>query len=173
MADIVLVKAGETPTGERELMVLRNFLFGTVDGLDEKSRTNWRRLWNWLLRCEAGEVAKVSVQRTRHGPFHRRHMLIESRVFNGQERFSEFDQFRNWLKVGAGHVDWFPGPRGGVVPIPKSISYSSLEEVDMRSFHDSAMAFLRTPHAIKALWPHLPDAQRDEAIHTILSEFNE
>jgi hypothetical protein len=100
-------------------------------------------------------------------------MAMEQRVFEAQERITDFEQFRLWVKLGAGHVDWMAGPRGGVVPVPKSISYSKLDEDAMREFHEKVVEFLRSEHAIKYLWPKLPDANRDAAMHNLLSEFDE
>ena len=99
-------------------------------------------------------------------------MAIEQAVFDGQERFQQFDQFRNWLKIGAGHVDWVPGAKGGIVPLPKSISYAELEESDMREFHANVLAFLRGPHAAPYLWRHLSADRAAEMMETILSGFD-
>jgi hypothetical protein len=65
------------------------------------------------------------------------------------------------------------GPKGGVVPIPKSISYRKCEEGVMRQFHDDAMAFLRTDYACKYLWPHLSSLQAAEMMETVLRRFDE
>jgi hypothetical protein len=100
-------------------------------------------------------------------------MAMEQAVFESQERFDNFDQFRTWLKVGAGHVEWFPGPKGGVIPVPRSISYAKLEQDEMEKVHAAIVAFLRTPHAIKTLWPSLPDSQRDLAVEAVLTSFDE
>lgn len=173
MSDITLVRQHGAVFTEEEKSVARRVLFGVVDGLGEKGRRQWRRFFGTLMRLEPGEMVDIKTHKARSGPFHRRHMLIETRVFEAQERIAEFEEFRLWLKVGAGHVTWMAGPKGGVVPVPKSISYSRLEEDDMREFHEAAVAFLRTPHAIRFLWPKLPDAQRDAAMEAVLSEFDE
>jgi len=174
MADITLVKQEPTEIPEADRAAARRVLFGLVDGLGERGKKQWRRFVNGLMRLEPGEMVEIKTRKPRSGPFHRRHMLLETRVFEAQERFDQFDPgFRDWLKVGAGFVIWYPGPKGGVFPVPKSISYDQLEEDDMRQLHEDMVAFLRTPHAIKTLWPKLPAAQRSEAIESILQGFNE
>lgn len=70
-----------------------------------------------LSSLEPGEFAIIEFVIPRSSPYHRRHMAIESAVFNAQERFDDFEQFRVWLKVGAGWVDWCAGPKGGAVPV--------------------------------------------------------
>lgn len=172
MSEILLVRQpGAIPDDKRD--AAREVLFGVVDGLGDLGKKQWRRFFNSLMRLEPGEVVKVTTKKPRSGPFHRRHMVIETRVFDAQERFEQFDQFRNWLKVGAGYCDWIPGPRGAVMPVPKSIAYDELEDGDFRQVHDDMIAFLRSEHAGKVLWPKATPAQRSECIELVLSEFNE
>lgn len=172
MSEITLVRNDTTIT-EADKDAARRFIFGLIDGLGERGRRQWRRFWSGLVRMTPGEIATIQTHRERLGWFHRKHMKLESRLFEEQERFENFKQFRNWLKVGAGHVDWYPGPKGGVVPIPRSISYAELEQSDMEEVHAAMVAFVRTPHAQKTMWPHQPDSQRAEAIEQLLAEFGE
>lgn len=173
MSDIVLVKRAPLDLSERDSALVRSVLFDCIAGLGELHQKRWARFWNWFLKAEPGEVAEIRTRRERHGKFHRRHMLIETRVFDAQERIKGFEQFRYWLKVGAGFVDWMAGPKGGVVPVPKSISYAECEEDEMREFHEAAIDFLRTEHAIAYLWPKLSVTHRRDAIDAVLDEFNE
>jgi hypothetical protein len=98
-------------------------------------------------------------------------MKLESAVFEAQERIPQFEMFRYWLKVSVGHVTWMPGAKGGVVPVPKSISYAELAEPEYREFHDECLKFLRGPHAAKYLWPHLTGLQAAEMMESILEGF--
>lgn len=174
MAEIVLVRQEDMAVTEADKDAARRVLFGMVDGLGEINRRKWRRFMATLFRMEPGEMATIKTHKARSGPFHRRHMALEQRVFDAQERFTDFERgFRDWLKVGAGHCDWHPGPKGGVFPVPKSISYTEMEEGEMREFHDAAVAFLRSEHAGRTLWRHLGPAQRIEMIETILRGFGE
>jgi hypothetical protein len=174
MTDITLVRQHDVEIPETDREAARRVLFGIVDGLGERGKKQWRRFVNGLMRLEPGELVEIKTRKARSGPFHRRHMLLETRVFEAQERFEQFDPgFRDWLKVGAGFVTWYPGPKGGVMPVPKSIAYDELEEDDMRQFHEDVVTFLRTPHAIKTLWPNTPAHERDLAIEAVLTGFNE
>lgn len=173
MAEITLVKRGELALSEADSSVVNRVLFDWIGGLAERDRKSWRRFWNFFKRAEPGEIVMIKTATKRSGPFHRRHMLIESRVFDAQERIDDWEAFRYWLKVGAGFVNWLPGPKGGVVPVPKSISYDECDEDVFREFHDAAMAFLRTDHAISYMWPKLPPQQRCDAIDALLLPFEE
>lgn len=174
MADITLIRQDPVAIPEQDAEAARRVLFGIVDGLGERGRKQWRRFVNGLLRLEPGEMVDIKTRKARSGPFHRRHMAMEQRIFESQEKFEHFDPgFRDWLKVGAGFVTWYPGPRGGVFPVPKSISYDQLEDDDMRQFHEDVVAFLRTPEAGATLWKHLAPAQRTEMIESLMAPFGE
>jgi hypothetical protein len=173
MTDITLVRQHETAIPEADREAARRVLFGIVDGLGDIGRKRWRRFVNGLMRLEPGEMVEIKTRKPRSGPFHRRHMKLEQSFFESQERFELFDPFRDWLKVGAGHCQWFPGPKGAVFPVPKSIAYDQIEEDEMREFHENAVAFLRTEHAGKTLWNHLTPAARTEMVETILGGFGE
>lgn len=152
---------------------VRSLLFGALDGFTSDDKKAWRRFWKRLVRLEPGEMAVAEMVFPRSGPFHRRHMKIEQSVFDAQERFADFEMFRYWLKVGAAWVVWAAGPKGGVVPIPKSISYAKADEEEFRRYHDQVIGFLRGPHASKYLWPHLSPTDSAEMMGQILEGFGE
>lgn len=173
MSEITLVKQNPTEIPEADREAARRVLFGMVDGLGEVGRKSWRRFVNGLMKLEPGEMVEIKTHKDRSGPFHRRHMALEQAVFEAQEKFTQFEAFRSWLKVGSGFVDWYPGPKGGVIPVPRSISYSKLEDGDMRQVHDDMVEFLRTAHAGRTLWKHLTPVARTEMVESILEGFGE
>ena len=174
MAEIQLARQPGVPLTDEERATFWRLMTRIVDGFGEQSRRAWLRFWKGLAKLEPGEMATVFTHRARVGWFHRKHMALEQRVFDAQERFTHFEQFRNWLKIGAGHVDWVPGPKGAVVPIPKSISYASLGQDEMEAFHDAVIDFLRNePHAAQVLWPHIREPSvRDAGLAALLDEFD-
>lgn len=173
MSEITLAKMTDVELTEQQRAALRVALFEMVDGLSDDDKKSWRRFWNWIWQAGSGEFFSIETWTPRSGPFHRRHMKIESTVFTAQERITHFESFRAWLKIGAGFTEWLPGPKGGIVPVPKSISYSKCDEDVMRQFHDDAVAFLRTQVAQKCLWPHLPTLKAQEMLESILGRFGE
>lgn len=173
MPAITLVRQDHVPLTDEQREALRSALFGMLDGLDDESRKSWRRFWNAMLKLEPGEIASIKTWIPRHLRFHRRHMLIEQSVFKAQDRMANFKQFRNWMKVGAGFVDWLPGAGGQIVPVPKSLSFAECDEDAMREFHLDAIAFLRTVDAIKFLWPAMTPKAGAEMIESVLAEFQE
>jgi hypothetical protein len=173
MAEITLVRGHELQVTDDEKAIARKVLFGIVDGLGDRGRKQWRRFFNSLMRLEPGEMVDIKTHQERLGWFHRKHMALEQTLFEAQEKFDNFKALRVWMKVGSGFVDWYPGPKGGVIPVPKSISYAQLEQGEMEQVHNDMVAFLREPHAGKTLWPHLSEAQRSEMIELILAGFGE
>ena len=173
MAEITIVRQHDIQITEADKEAARRVIFGFVDGLGEKGRKQWRRLWSNIMRLEPGEMLDLNTHQERIGWYHRKHMALEQSVFESQERFENLDAFRVWLKVGSGFVDWFPGPKGGVIPVPRSISYAKLEQGEMEKVHNDMVQFLRQPHALKTMWPHLAEPAREEMIETILGGFGE
>lgn len=173
MSEITLIRQPDVEADEATMAAVRRFLFEMVKGITEQDQKRWYRFWHRVRNAETGTTFAIETISQRSGPFHRRHMLIESRVFAAQSRFDNFDHgFRGWLKTGAGHCEWYPGPGGKLFPVPKSTSYGALEDGEMRCFHDNAMAFLRTEYAALTLWPHLAGLAAMNMMHAVLSEFD-
>lgn len=173
MSAITLVKQQPGVISEADKDAARRVLFGIVDGLGETGKKQWRRFVNSLMRLEPGEMVQIHTHKDRLGWYHRKHMALEQKVFDAQEKFEEFESFRTWLKVGSGYVEWHPGPKGGVIPVPKSLSYARLEQGDMEAVHEEMIKFLRSEHAGRTLWKHLTPAQRMEMVEGILGGFGE
>ncbi|GAA6121472.1 hypothetical protein [Acidovorax sp. FG27] len=173
MPEITLVRQDLAELPEADKDAARRVIFGVVDGLGDKGRKQWRRLWSRIFKLEPGEMMEIATVQPRLGWYHRKHMALEQAVFEAQERFDNFAGFRDWLKVGAGHCQWYPGPKGGVFPVPDSTSYANLEQGAMEQYHHDVMQFLRTEHAGRTLWKHLNDRQRIDMIESVLGEFNE
>lgn len=169
--EIVLVKQTDERLTEDDAAVVRKFLMGHLTGATDKDTRAWNRFVRALNEAGSGEFFSIKTQRARDGRYHRKHMAIISAVFKAQERMADFEQFRLWLKVGSGFVTWCAGPKGGVFPVPRSISYATCEEDEMREFHEGVVDFLRTVHAQHYLWPDAPPATAAEGMDAILNRF--
>jgi len=172
MSRVTIIKTAEPMPCGAILEGIRRFLFGMFDGWRKDDKKGWRKIWKRLMDLEPGEFAVIEFVIPRSGPFHRRHFKILNTVFDSQERFDNFERFRDWLSIGAGHVEWVPGAKGGIVPLPKSISYAKADQQEFEEYHAKVMAFMRGEHAPNFLWKHLGhDAHW--MIDSILSEFGE
>jgi hypothetical protein len=131
------------------------FLFKALDGFGKDDRASWRKFWKRALNMKPGDMFEVEMVFPRSGPFHRRHFAMEQSIFDAQEVFEDYEQFRQWLKIGAAWVIWMPGPDGQIVPIAKSVSYAAADQDEFEKFHQAVMRFLHGEHAAKTLWPHM------------------
>ncbi|MNQ82485.1 hypothetical protein D3C85_975360 [compost metagenome] len=153
---------------EQDRVAAFRVIFGILDGLAEPDRRNWRRFFRVLTGLEMGEVATIYVEVERQGPMHRAQMRMESEIYKAQEVFGLFEAFRDWLKVGAGHVSWQPGPGGELEAVPKSTAFENCGEVEFREYAERSREFLRSQYAKKQLWPHASDRARQEIIHQLV-----
>lgn len=172
MSRVQLLRTDQALMPDRDLEAVRRFLFGLFDGWNQSDKRGWRKIWKRLMALEPGEFALVEFVIPRSAPFHRRHFAIISAIFDAQERFDDFEAYRAWLAVGAGWVTWCAGPKGGVVPIPKSISYARADQAEFEEYHRKVMAFLRGPHAPLFLWKQLGN-DAHWRMDSLLSEFGE
>lgn len=151
---------------------VRSFLFGAIDGAGKDDRSAWQKFWSKVRRLEPGEIFDLEIVFPRVGAYHRRHMKIESAVFDAQDRFDDREMFRDWLKIGAAWVVWVPGAKGGIVPLPRSISYAKADQAEFERYHANVIAFLRGEHAAPYLWKHLGERAHD-MMNEILEGFGE
>ena len=154
---------------EPQRATVRHVLLDAVGGLDSTHDSRWRRFVNRLLLAEPGEVFELVSLVQRSGQFHRRHMALEQNLFDHQERLLTRTAMRDWLKTGAGWVEWQPGARGGIVAVPRSTSYEKCSDDEMREVHEAIVAFLHTPHAQRFLWPHLDVRGRAAMLESVLA----
>jgi len=171
MTQTLIMRDHSIELTEAEKEIGKKVLTQVLRGIDDQHNKRWLRVVRTWFGLEAGEITTVDTRHPRSGPFHRFHMLVEQSVFDAQERFSDFERFRDWLKIQVGHVDWVPGAKGGIVPLPKSTSYAEMEEVEMREFHDKMIAALHGPHIAPFLWKHLDAEEAGAMMKSILDNF--
>jgi hypothetical protein len=172
MSQALIMRDRSIEVTETEKTAALKVFTQSIRGVDEKNHKRWWTFLRKVFSLEDGEIAEIGTRIPRSGPFHRFHMALEQAVFNGQDRFTDFEQFRNWIKIAAGLVVWVPGSKGGIVPLPKSISYAEMEEDEMREFHESMLSFFRGQHAAVFLWKHLDPDEAANMMHSILEGFS-
>lgn len=168
---IVLIKTTDMQLEGAQADAVRTFLFEFFKGATESDEKAWRRFMRAMNEGAAGEYFQFKVERQRMGWKHRKQMALEGKVFEAQERLQDKEQFRLWLKVGAGFVDWMAGPKGGVVPVPKSISFTQCSEEEFADYCDRIKVFLRTEHAQHYLWPALSPTLAEQCMEAVIEPF--
>lgn len=83
-----------------------------------------------LEQLKPGDVVTAEIKKARNPAFHRKGMGMLRELFNNQEQFDNFDQFRKWLQIKAGVVDTIIGPTGKVYYEVKSLSFADMDDVE-------------------------------------------
>jgi hypothetical protein len=143
---------------------------GRLAGLTDKDDRGWRRFYA-KIKALGESCITFTWREPRSGPFHRFVFAQLALVFEGQDRFEDFESFLCWVKVGANHCEFLPHPERGLVAVPKSINFASLDQVEFKPISDSMFAFLRSEHARETMWPHLSESASFEMMGAILSGF--
>lgn len=168
---IVLIKQTDKQLEGPQADAVRQFLFGWFKGADESDEKAWRRFVRAMNEGAAGEYFQFKVERQRMLGRHKKQMALEGKVFASQERITDKEAFRLYLKIGAGFVDWMAGPKGGVVPVPRSLNFSNCSEEEFAEYRDSVSVFLRSEHALKYLYPALTPQMAEQCMESILEPF--
>lgn len=144
---------------------------GKLVGLTEKDQRAWARFKRKLNELVEGEFFSIDYWFPRNPKLHRLHFKIIGTLFDAQEQFADPDALRGWLYVGAGECDFYPGPKGKMVAIPRSVKWSKLDDEDFHALHGRVVDFMRSEHCRAFLWPHLEPAVAAETVDTLLAEF--
>ncbi|ASU38185.1 hypothetical protein hmeg3_07655 [Herbaspirillum sp. meg3] len=171
MTHTMIMRDHRVSLTDAEKAIGKKVLTEVLRGVDDQHTKRWRKVVNTWFGLEEGEITTVDTRHPRSGPFHRFHMAMEQAVFDAQERFTDFDQFRNWLKIQVGHVTWVPGTKSGIVPLPKSTSYAEMEEVEMREFHEKMLAAFHGPVIAPFFWKLLDPEEAGGMMKSILDGF--
>lgn len=142
-----------------ELVIFKNEL-GRLEGFGEKGRRAWQKFTKIVSELEVGETLQFSWQMPRSPGHHKFFFGRIQALLDQQETFQDLDHLLIFLKVGAGFVDFMPGPDGMLVAVPKSIAWHRLDEQEFCEVRRLVWDFLWTAPAQAALWPHLDEHQR-------------
>ena len=145
---------------------------GKLAGLGEKGERAWARFSAAVKKLEPGGTLRFSWWAPRSPGFHARHFAILAAVYDAQDQFVDPDKFRMWVQVGAGFCDILPGPKGKAMAIPQSIAWDKLDDSDFAEHHAAVIAFLRSAHATRFLWPTMTDSGGGDMMETLLREFS-
>jgi hypothetical protein len=144
---------------------------GKLAGFGQKGERAYARFLSAVRNLEHGEMLAFSYKIPRAPKLHKLYFVTLAAVFEQQEQFNDFDQFRKWAQVGAGHAEFVPGPAGRMVALPLSVDFESLDEVEFAEIYEAVKAFLRTERATNFLWGHLTEGDQISMIASILEQF--
>jgi len=90
-----------------------------------------------LLRSlPGGAIVRVSMQRPRNVLHHRKFFALLNLVLSNQERYTSTDELLDAIKIGVGHVRLVQMPNGTIHKVPKSISFTSMDQPTFEKFYN-------------------------------------
>ena len=93
-----------------------------------------------VKRWKIGETLKCNVKKPRDYTNHKRYFALLNLTYENQEKYHNFEMFRKAVQIAAGHVDELITLDGEVVLIPRSIDYTTLDELQFGIVFAETMA---------------------------------
>lgn len=116
-----------------------------------------------VRRFKVGEVARAVITKPRNYGNHKRLFALLQFISEYSDVYDNVEKALVAVKLASGHVDWVPNPETGeLVPVPKSISYEAMEEVEFSVWFESAVNA-----TLKHITPRMNRIAIDEAIETV------
>jgi hypothetical protein len=144
---------------------------GKLAGFTERDKRAYARFRKEIEELQPGELFEIKHWFPRNPKLHKLHFAVVKALFDAQEQFSDMDDLRKWLYVGAGYADFLPGPKGRMVAIPKSIAFNRIDDAEFSELHGKVQDFVRSAHCQRFLWSHLDENQAAEMAEGVLSQF--
>jgi hypothetical protein len=93
-----------------------------------------------LRKFKLGDTLRAEVKKPRNYQHHKMFFALLTMTFENQDSYKSFEHFRKAVLIEAGHVDEIITLDGEIVLIPKSIDYSTLDEIEFSKVFNEAMA---------------------------------
>ena len=146
---------------------------GKLVGLGEKDKRSYARLKKKLDDLEPGEIMTFETWFDRNGKLQGLHHVMLQAVWNSQEQYEDYDEFRGACYCAVGYCWSIPGLDGKPFRIPKSTSYKDLDDGDFAKVHDKVWDWLYTEQATRMIWPLTPSLQAMNQMNELLEQFSD
>ena len=133
---------------------------GRLAGMGETNRRRYDKFKRVVEELPMGATMHFTYKLPRSPQHHRYVFARLQALFERQESFDDLEHLLTFLKVGAGYVEFLPGPAGQLVAVPKSIAWDRMDEKEFTETRERIWQFLWTKPAQQALWPHLTPERR-------------
>lgn len=122
---------------------------------------------NVLRKVGLGEIVSVDVVRPRNGAFHNKFFAMINLVYKNQDHYKSFDVLLQVCKLRTGHYETIETATEQY-KIPKSISFSQMDDISFALFYDRACKWLA-----EEVIPGLDRKGLDEEVRNKLLEFGQ
>lgn len=115
-----------------------------------------------IEKVSQGEVIYAEFKKMRNGRHHRKYFALLNKVFENQEKYGTFEEFRATVTVMAGHCDVVYA--GDVeIRIPRTISFAKMDQREFEIFYNNAI------NAMLKMLPHLGMEDIDSMVNQLVS----
>lgn len=116
-----------------------------------------------LKRVKNGEMVKVEIKKPRNIKFHRKFFALLQIVVDNDERYANTNVVLHIMKLKLGHYESIVNTNGKMIYIPKSISFTKMDDTSFGEFYQQAVN--------KVLSDFLPEWNEEvleQAVETII-----
>jgi len=95
-----------------------------------------------MAKIKTNEVVRAEITKPRNLLFHKKFMALVRLVFENQERYNSIEDLLVEFKLKVGHYKEHITTDGKIVYVPKSISFSQMDEYEFKEFYNKALNVL-------------------------------
>ena len=96
----------------------------------------------WIRRMNPGDLIECDVVRPRSQQHHKLFFALLKIVTDNQDVIKSTDELLDMIKIGVGHTNTLYVPGMGFCTIPRSISFSSLDQDAFSAFFTKAVDYV-------------------------------
>lgn len=90
-------------------------------------------------KLKTGQIYSVELKQARNPKFHRLGFALVKAMFDNQERFTNFEDFRRELKIMTGCYEEYTRYNGETVLIPQSWSWADMDDIQFHEIHNKLL----------------------------------
>ena len=120
----------------------------------------------YMGKIPFAEQVVVKISRPRNPEFHRKLFSLLSLVFENQERYQNFENFRHEIVMRAGFFEQHVHLTGKVSYVAKSLAFDKMDETEFADLYDRCCAVIQ-----QYFWPEIEAAEIEEAVLDYMSEY--
>lgn len=118
-----------------------------------------------ISKIPLGEEVFVKITRPRNPRHHRLAFALLNVVFDAQDRYATLDGMLDAIKVAVGHCDERTTLDGKLFIVPRSISFSAMDQTAFKQFYDKMLKVV-----LENILPHTHKEDLEQQIYNILGE---
>lgn len=89
-----------------------------------------------------GKEVMARITRPRNLEFHKKYFALLKTSLDMADVQMNLDQWRWLVLTGIGHCDFFIGPNGYPVAVPKSISFAAMDDIEFEGIYARSLDFI-------------------------------